>query len=474
MLSWVGRVPYSNQPAFAIFKARGTLGLFIFPHMPINPTLIFIISLFGIFLLGPEAKRTPRKYHDSMPTVCKVMADSVQKLYDKGDPTYLTWDISPKCDSSQLYTAYYYQGLGFYLLSAWKESLYFLSLAKQIGGAKDEEILYHIWNVNKKLNRYQEMERATLELHRRYPNSFFLMEILEQWKSVKQPSNEWFFGYTSKMAFASNAYLDQVISNRINTSTGQKNGNHHFRETASLTVNAKLNQTHNLQGFQGDLGGEYEYNGFTAELNYGAGYDARNNADPLVFVKNGNLIDSNWNWEQGRMALGYSYTTKSGWNLGLTGSALQIAKDWQMLGLTHSQSFLFPNWILLGYVDLQMHFINKPPAVEESTVHYQLHGLNTFMASLTPYFSWEKISLATGLTYYYSRSTYRKLDANYQFVMDEGEDDHSLTASVSNTYDLRNWFKINLGASYGQEYIVGSSDNPHHVYSIDAGFSLSY
>ena len=433
-----------------------------------------ILALFAIAMEAPEAKRAPKRVRNAVPADCKVMADSLQKLYEAGDPSYLTWDISPKCDSSQLYTAYYYQGLGFYLLSAWKESLYFLTLAKEIGGPKDEEILYHLWNVNKKLDRYQEMERATLELHRRYPNSFFLMEILDEWRTVKHPSQAWTFGYSSKVGLASNSYLDKVYTNRLRAGTGQKHGNHRFHETGSFTVKAKLDDRA-LQGFQGDLGGEYEYQGFTAELDYGAGYESRNASDPLVLVHNGiesRLVDSNWNWLQGRAAVGYSYTTKGGWNLGWNVNALQLSKDWRVVGFSHTQSFLFPSWILLGYVDYQIHSLHLLLAPGDTSVFKDvaLDGMQTFMANLTPYFSWDRHSLGVGPTYYASRSHYGGASG----LFNETEWDHSITATASYGFEMRNWIKFNLSASYGWEFDQAKHYAHIQVYGVDGGFALSF
>ena len=433
-----------------------------------------LLTLAFLALEAPEAKRAPKRTRNAVPADCKVMADSVQKLYEAGDPAYLTWDISPKCDSSLLYQAYYYQGVGFYLLSAWKESLYFLTLAKEIGGPKDEEILYHLWNVNKKLDRYQEMERATLELHQRYPNSFFLMEILDQWKSVKHPSQTWTFGYNSKATLASNRYLDKVLSNRLRAATGQTRGNHRFRETGSLTVKAKLDDR-TIQGFQGDLGGEYEYLGLTAEADYGAGYESRSASDPLVLVSNGalsRLADSNWNWLQGRIALGYAYTTKGGWNLSWQVNAMQLSKDWQVLGISHSQSLLFPSWVLLGYVDYQIHWLHLTLAPGDSTFgDVALDGMRTFVTNLTPFFSWERNSLGIGATYYLSRTHYGGGG------LDEVEWDHSYTTTASYSFDLLASLKINLTASYGWEFnksISASSYSRKTVYGADAGFSLSF
>jgi hypothetical protein len=408
------------------------------------------------------------------PANCQVMADSIQKLYEAGDPVYLTWNVSPKCDSSLLYLAYYYQGLGYFLFFSWKESLYFLTMAKEIGGAKDEEILFHLWNVNKKLDRSQEMERTTLELHQRFPNSFFLMEILDNWKGAKYPAQAWNLRYTSKISMSSNDYLDQVFSNRLRAATGQKYGKHRFRESGSLTLKVKVDEK-TLQGVQGDIGGEYEYQGLTAEVDYGAGFESRNATDPLVLVRNGfesRLADSNWNWLQGRLTLGYAHATKGGWSLGWKANALQLAKDWRVLGISHSQSLLFPSWILLGYVDYQVHWLRIPviqgnPALGTT----YLNGMQTFLANLTPFLVWEKQSLGLGSTYYLSRNHYSGAGRN-DFLLN-----HSFSATSAYSYDILAWMKINLNASYGWELdqkLQNAGYSRRAIYGVDGGFALSF
>jgi hypothetical protein len=429
--------------------------------------LRLLLPLFALLWLGleaPEAKKAPVRKANVVPADCKVMADSLEKLYEAGDPAYLTWDISPKCDSSLLYKAYYYQGVGFYLLSSWKESLYFLSLAKDIGGPRDEEILFHLWNVNRKLDRNQEMERATLELHQRYPNSFFLMEILDQWKSVDHPTRYWTMDYNSKVTTASSPYLDNMFSNRFRVSSSHKIGAHRFRETGSLSTKTKLGTSQALQSFQGNIGGEYEFHGLTLEANYGASYENPNDSIPVLLLHSGlesHIADSNWNLYQGNIGMGYSYQTKSGWNLNWKASMLQLSKDWKVIGLSHSESFLFPSWILLGYIDYQTHWFH----VDGDSI---LGGMNTFMVNLTPLVSWDRHSVSIGPTYYVSLTNYGR-GGLYE--------DHSITASMSYAYDLLTWMKINLNASYGREFLKGDADPKYlseKVYSLDAGLSFSF
>ncbi len=436
----------------------------------------FIFAALGLCLALKiaEARPTAKHTHSVAPTNCQVMADSVQKLYEAGDPVFLSWKIPSTCDPSLLYLAYYYQGLGYYLLSRWKESLYLLTLAKEIGGPKDEEILFHLWNVNKKLDRSQEMERATLELHQRFPNSFFLMEILDHWKPTKFPAQSWNFGFTSKISMSSNDYFDQVFANRLRAATGQSHGKHRFRESGSLTLKAKLDDK-TLQGVQADVGGEYEYQGLTAEADYGAGFEGGSAKDPLLLVRNGfesRLADSNWNWLQGRLALGYSHSTKAGWNLGWKVNALQLAKDWRVLGIGHSQSIIFPSWILLSYIDYQVHWLHIPVTQgASSSGTANLDGLHTFLANLTPFLIWEKQSLGIGGTYYLSRNHYTG------GVSRDILSNHSFTITSAYSYDIFTRMKINLNASYGRELNqkFSAPGYAHQtLYGIDVGFAYSY
>lgn len=442
------------------------------------PSLLLIL---GVLVSLSEAKRPARRSGGQPKLDCKTMADSLTRLYEAGDPAYLTWDFSAsKCDSSQLYTAYYYQGIGFLFLSDYKEALYFLSAARDIGGPKDEEILYHLWTVYRKLDRHQEMERLTVELHQRYPGSLFLLEILDQWKSLRS-SSPLTWGFSSKAAWARSPYLDHILSNRVRAETNQKRGLHQFRETGSMSLKTAWDERL-LQGFQGNLGGEYGYKGFSAEAHWGIGYEARRTDTTAIVVTSGAqsvLVDSNWNFAQGRFALGYSFTTSSGWNLGLNASLFQLSKDWTVAGLSHSQSYLFSDFILIGYVDVQNHWIDFATDTvafsDASGSHKVLRGLDgmqSFSFNLTPYFSLGRHSLGIGPTYYFSRWHYS--GAADSARIDDSEIQQSASATASYSFDLRHWFRLALSASYGFDFDQIHDYRPEDVYSVEAGFSLSY
>lgn len=446
-------------------------------------TLYSILAVLAIAYSLPEAKRPAKKSGGEPRVDCKTMVDSLTRLYEAGDPAYLTWDFTKSaCDSSQLYTAYYYQGIGFLFISAYKEAMYFLTEARDLGGPKDEEILYHLWTVYRKMERYQEMESLTLELHQRYPGSLFLLEILDQWKSVKTPSRvTW--GYTSKAAWARSPYLDHVLSNRVRAETSQKRGVHRIREIASMTLKTDWDENL-LQGFQGNLGGDYEYKGFSAEANWGFGYESRRPDSSSFVVTSGAqsiLVDSNWNFAQGRVALGYSFTTSAGWNLGINTSLFQLSKDWRVMGLSHSQSFLFSDFILIGYVDAQNHFIAFPSqsvfdSASGTTLYFpELDGMQSFSFNLTPYFTFGRHSLGLGPTYYFSRWHY--LETAGARKRGYSEYQQSVSATASYGFDVRHWCRLALSGSYGFDFDKRRGDSGFEakdVYSMDVGFSLSY
>ncbi|HKP96288.1 MAG TPA: hypothetical protein VJ385_11060 [Fibrobacteria bacterium] len=443
--------------------------------------LLRVLLVLAMAFSLSQAKRAPAKRSGEQPRGdCKTMADSLVHLYEAGDPAYLTWDFSSaKCDSSRLYTAYYYQGIGFLFISAWKEAVYFLSAARDIGGPMDEEILYHLWTVYQKLDRYQEMERLTLELHQRYPSSLFLLEILDQWKSVKSTTRVWSWGYSSKAAWAGTRtpYLDKVLTNRLSGETGQKWGVHQLRETGSMSLKSKWDERP-LQGFQANLGAEYEHGGFSAEANWGIGYESRKDS-ASVFISNGTqslLVDSNWNFQQGRVAAGYSFTTHSGWNLGWNASLFQLSPDWRAGGISHSQSLLFSDFILIGYVDLQKHWIREARDPTGYPFGYgDLDGMMIFSFSLTPYFSSGKHSLGIGPTYYAARLHYGGSDSLYS--IDDSNWQHSLTGTASYGYDLRPWCRLDLSASFGYDFdnsVQTTAYTRKVIYRLDTGFSLSY
>jgi hypothetical protein len=452
--------------------------------MPFSRAALAALSALAL-ALPAQAKRPSRKPAASQPVAdCKTLADSLVKLYDAGDPTYLAWDFAAaKCDSSQLYTAYYYQGIGFLFISAWKEALYFLNAAREIGGPKDEEILYHLWTVYRKLERYPEMERLTLELHQRYPSSLFLMEILDQWKAVKSPSRiAW--TWSTRAGFASNPYLDDQLTNRIQGETQQRRGKQQFRERASLSLASKWNEggwdRRLLHGFQANLGGEYEYKGFTAEADWGAGYESRA-ADSALLLDNGQraiFADSNWNFEQAHIALGYSVTTQAGWNLGANASLFQLNKDWRVLGLSHSQSFLFSDFILMGYLEFQKHWISMPwspiadPATGEVLGSEGPDDMYTFTASLTPYLSLGRHSFGVGPNYYLSRSHTSGAFDSLGFAITDWM--HSIAATALYGYDLRSWCRLSMTGSFGADLKKSAHYRRDWIYSADASVSFSF
>lgn len=440
-------------------------------------TLTAILLFLTVVCTLCEAKR-PSKRSGGQPKVnCKTMADSLTRLYEAGDPAYLTWDFSEaKCDPAQLYTAYYYQGIGFLFISAYKEALYFLTAARDIGGPKDEEIIYHLWTIYRKLDRYAEMERLTLELHQRYPGSLFLLEILDQWKAAR-PASHVSWGYSSKAAWARSPYLDHILTNRVRAETNQKRGAHQFRETGSMSLKTKWDEKL-LQSFQANLGGVWEYKGFSGEANWGVGYDANNSSVIITSGAQSILVDSNWNFAQGRIALGYSLTTKAGWSLGWNASLFQLSNDWRAVSVSHSQSHLFSDFILIGYIDLQNHWIRLPGRY--AGIKGELDGMQSFSFNLTPYFTFGRHSLGIGPTYYVSRWHYGGLSTilpRDPVEVDDSEWQHSLTGTASYGFDLRHWCRLALGVSFGYDYeeVVGTSGYRFkNVYGVDGGFSLSF
>jgi hypothetical protein len=430
-----------------------------------------------------HAKRAAPAKPSARPAVdCKTLSDSLVKLYDAGDPTYLTWDFAEAhCDSAQLYLAYYYQGIGFEFISAWKEALYFLNAAREIGGPKDEEILYHLWMVYRKLDRYSEMERLTLELHRRYPNSLFLFEIIDQWKSVKAPSRiAW--NYSARAGISSTHYLTDQLTDRVQAETRQQSGPHRFREHASVSLASKWNASdwnqRLVHGFQANLGGEYAYKGLTAEADWGAGY-ATPTKDSVVHGENGQplmLADSNWNFVQGHLGLGYSYTTAAGWSFGANAGALLLSKDWRVLDLSHTESFLFNDVLLIGYLDFQRHWIGAAPdslGAEAGTLG--LDGLYTFTATATPYFTFGRHSLGAGPSYYFEASHYSGSYAGAR--QSEKYREHTLSGMATYDFDLRRWCRFTLTGSYGVEMDKGfgaAKYSSKRVFSADIGASLSF
>jgi hypothetical protein len=441
--------------------------------MPLSRIAVLLLLVFAV---TAHAKRaTPHGKPALQPHAdCKTLSDSLVKLYNAGDPTYLTWDFAEAgCDSSQLYTAYYYQGIGFLFISAWKEALYFLNAARAIGGPRDEEILYHLWTVYRKLDRYSEMEGLTLELHRRYPNSLFLFEILDQWKSVKSPSHvAW--NYSARAGKSSTPYLDNQFSNRFQGEIRQQAGEQRFREHGSVSLSSKWNE-HLLRSFQTNLGGAYAYKGFTAEADWGAGYETPAD-DPTLSTTNGGqaiLADSNWNFAQGHLALGYSLTTARGWNLGGTASLFLLNKNWWVGGLSHTQSFFFNDFILLGYLDFQKHWITVP---KDTIFTPNLDGMYTFTASLTPYWSLGRHSFGAGPGYYLARSHYSQ-SGPLGLVVTSIDWSQTLSGTATYDFELRRWIRFAISGSSGREWDKFSGDSKYRrswVYSADASVSLSF
>lgn len=440
----------------------------------IRPRSSILAALIMALAVSAHAKRAPRKKAAVQPRLdCGTMVDSLVKLYDAGDPAYLTWDFSEaKCDPARLYTAYYYQGIGFLFISAWKEALYFLSTARDIGGPKDEEILYHLWTVYRKLDRYPEMERLTLELHQRYPSSLFLLEILDQWKAVR-PASPVAWSYSVKGGWARNPYLDHLLTNRVRGEMRQKRGAHQFRETGSMSLSSNWDERP-LQGFQANLGGEYEYKGFSAEANWGAGYESRGS----LLVGTGTqslLVDSNWNLSQGRVALGYSVTTATGWNVGVNGSLFMLSEDWKVAGLSHSQSFLFSDFILIGYIDAQRHWIDMASGTIPEGIEI-LDGMLTCTFNLTPYVTLGRHNFGAGPTWYVARMHYGARDA-LSVPYERTGWQHSVSATASYGFDWKQWCRLAFSAAYGFDFDNGTESTDYKVkdvYAVDAGISFSF
>jgi hypothetical protein len=436
----------------------------------------YLLLILAAAVSTPEAKRAskhPKKAPQGRD--CKAMTDSLVRLYQNDDPAYLTWDFSGAgCDSARLYTVYYHQGIGFLFISAWKEALYFLTKARDIGGPMDEEIYYHLWIVYRQLERRQEMERVTLELHQRNANSLFLMEIMDQWKTVNSPHRKVSWVFSSKAAWAHSPFLNHTFTNRIRGETGQRRGSHRFGESASLSLKSQWDQRL-LQGFQANVGGEYAHGNLSLEGNWGLSYESRRADSSSAFISDGErsfLLDPDWNFSQGRVALGYSRTTAAGWNVGWSGSLHQISPDWRVAGLNHTQSFLFPEFILVGFVDFQRHWISAAGGDSlAAAVIGELDGMHAFSANLSPYFTRGRHSLGAGPTYYAARWRYDGAadgDAEWQ---------HSLAGTASYSFDWRAWCRLALNASYGIEW-NNTLENPSYrsrkVHGLDLGFSLSY
>src|SRR5690606_21445744 len=262
-------------------------------------------------------------------------------------------------------------------------------------------------------------------------------------------------------------------TNRIRGETGQKRGRHRFRESASLSLKSQWDQRL-LQGFQANLGGEYSYGNFSLEGNWGLSYESLRADSPTALIADGErsfLLDSNWSFSQGRMVFGYSRTTASGWNQGWSGSFHRISSDWRAAGLSHTQSFLFPDLILIGFIDFQKHWIDMAAADSLAAALFgELVGMHTFSANVSPYFTRGRHSLGTGPTYYAAR-------LRYEGAAGDSEWQHGLAGAASYGFDVRAWWRLLLNFSYGVEWNNSLENHRYRsrkVYGADLGFSIYF
>lgn len=428
---------------------------------------------------------------------CAVLLDSLDRLYAENQPDFLAWDFPTMgCDKTQLYRGLFRQGLGFSMVSAWTEAAHILSLAKEAGGDRDEDVLFHLWNAYRHLDLPKEAAVAARELLARYPASPFLPRIRDEWEQDRKPrSREWRGSFESRFVRSRVVLLDNVHSNRMKGEISQSAGNHGFREYGTLSLKSRLGGNI-LDGVQVNLGGEWSRGEFALEAEWGLGYDAGNAKDTVVGGLSGSGSGARyagWNGSMGQLALGWMRRTGEGMGLGARADVRLLSRDWWAAGASLSPSWFAGAWSVTGLLDLHRHGMDwrfgqsDTLGGEPIGLTFILNEMQTLQASVSPGYRLKRHDLGLGLGYYLVRtgSVFR---IDYGGLVDDRPSasyEHSLAMGPSYRYTWRKGLRFNLGLNFGYDFDERPSTTAScrewlpgycadESYSADAGFSLSF
>lgn len=435
------------------------------------------------------------------PTRCEVLLDSLERLHASGEPDYLGWDFTDAgCDRGQLYRAHLAQGLGLVMVSDWTSAVLSFSQAREIGGPRDEELLYHLWSARRRLGDRAGMADAGRELQARFPASPWLVRLLEEWQADRAERRPrpvgWKGSFESRLARSRIAALDNDLSNRLKGEIRGSTGAHGWKGTAGLSLKGNVGAPA-WEGAQLNLGGEWAWKEWSAEAEWGLGYDARNTKDTLLAsgsASGSGLQYSGWNGRMAQAAVGWLRAGPGGGGFGARASLRLLSRDWWSAGLSLTPTWSFGAWSLTGLLDAQHHGmdwgVSQVEQVEGAgpvSIDYALDAMQTLLATVSPSLSLGSHELSAGLGWMTVR--YRSL---LTLTFDGASDleretayEHSLSLSPAWRWRLSKRLGFNLGASLGYDFEERGATVPtcrewlpghcaEEAWSADAGFSVTF
>lgn len=428
---------------------------------------------------------------------CGALLDSLDRLHAADRADYLAWDFAAAgCDRRQLYRAYHRQGFGSQLLGDWQAAALYLTLAKDIGGPEDEEVLYHLWTAWRGLDSRQDMVAAARELHARFPASPWLARILDEMEEVRKPRARAFGGsLESRLARSRVGSIDNDLSTRLRAVARQSAGDHAFSQAAAFSLKHNVRERV-MEGFQANLSAEWRRGGFGLEAEWGLGYDASAARDTLVSALHGSgsgLQYAGWNGRMAQLGATWMRAGEGDWTFGARLGARLLSRDWWAAGATLSPAWQAGDWSVSLLLDVQRHGMDWSHAQDDTlagnlpvTLAYAMEGMGTLQAAVSPSLRLGRHELGLGLGWFLVRYASTLSIAYAGMVETEPGTawEHSLALSPSWRLSLGR-LRFHLGANVGFDFEERGADAPAcrawlpgycagEAYGADAGFAYSF
>jgi len=258
---------------------------------------------------------------------CPSQIDSINTLFAAADPDFILVSIiDAPCTPAEKQWVYFQQGLGYSILGQPSEALLYFQTSLLFPGPKREAAWYELWKSARELDDKEQMAEAVYGLHREFPTSSLLFEILETEHArpidkpsaadtapARSPAHPGQWGtYHAVSAFYDPTYHRDYFENRLQWSGIYPLG--HQVLTPSLQIGAfhEMQETRpwdwrgkpRLSNTQGQAGLAYMNHGFLANATLGFGYDFLRRTYSTV---DGTELTSSlhgWNFPQFGLGLG--------------------------------------------------------------------------------------------------------------------------------------------------------------------------
>jgi len=302
--------------------------------------LAFAIS-FGI-VVG-QTQSTPTNQSG-----CSQKLDSLKVLFNKNDPRFLLIDFAnPNCRDSEKHYGFYHQGLGYLILSDWKNASLHFEEALSHPGEFQELALYHLWQSYEEQQDSINAAQTTLTLNQFFPQSRFLKEMLSMrsvdQKAKKSPthakkSSEKNWGTSH---FISNTeepdYSRFYMDNRLQYTKSIPYRNQFFSPSASISASHEID-TRELSSTSGNFSLTYMYQGFFATTNLATSYDYVKKSVVTIGGADNDLF-TGWNWPQIGATVGFRFSPSDPSSLSAFLSANRFHPSLQNISLTTSSAY---------------------------------------------------------------------------------------------------------------------------------------